>query len=374
MYVCARANDWTNEKKETMAQRRMPATIGVNANNILTSDGEAEMEDRGGKDGKSRNDATIASFSPATTTTTNSKIWSMEQEDADDDDDDNEKTAMIDIQNDSEEIQKLKRRQQRRYEKWKGSFFAVGLTEATWMDERTRHIYSTNNYRDPASYLPPDETGCLCCSALICPLFGARRVGNMSVLKQSVEWVDSSAATATTTAEEMDPEEQRRQQHTEEQPEDRPPRRVARPRLEIVVGPYWPMLCFVTYPLILGVSAWTLYAGLLHNTAKTTKRRPSTSSSSSTTTPIVIWFVWIVLTISLITALAFTGLRDPGILPRTRGRHPPDASWRWSDAADSYRPRNAWFDSDTAVLVDGFDHTYVRTNGTAYIHDRKRAR
>jgi hypothetical protein len=249
-----------------------------------------------------------------------------------------------------------KSRHERRLQKWKGSPFAVGYTEATWMDERTR------DPRDRS--LPYDDTGCLCCSAQVCPLFGATRVGNMSVLKQSVEWVEAVVA--------VDDEEANDSMNngaamTGDQPlstsaataTNGPPpttasktvlRRVARPRLDIVVGPYWPMLCGITYPLIFGMSGWTLYSGLWH---------------AKSPTPLLVWLLFITLTVGLVVSLALTAFRDPGILLRTRtlvpNPHNPHelASWRWSDVADSYRPRDAWYDSDTAVIVEGFDHTYV---------------
>jgi hypothetical protein len=203
----------------------------------------------------------------------------------------------------------------RRLKLWKESPFAVGLTEPTWMEERYRDRYSSD--------VPPDESGCLCMSAYVCPLFGASRVGNMAVLKTSQEWVEevenSEAA----------------------EPSSQPSlRRFSRPRLDVVIGPYWPMLFFVTYPLIFGVSAWTLFSGIL---------RPGTS--------IVLQFLWTVCTLGLIVSLTRTACRDPGIL--YRHRQPKDSTWRWSDQADTYRPRHAWYDMDTAVMVEGFDHTYV---------------
>lgn len=53
-----------------------------------------------------------------------------------------------------------------------------------------------------------------------------------------------------------------------------------------------------------------------------------------------------------------TAFRDPGILPRHH-KIPPqhEGAWRWNDRAHSYRPRGAWYDPDTAVIVEGFDHT-----------------
>jgi hypothetical protein len=201
----------------------------------------------------------------------------------------------------------------RRLKLWKESPFAVGLTEPTWMEERYRDHYSSD--------IPPDESGCLCMSAYVCPWFGASRVGNMAVLKTSQEWVEEV-------------------EHPDAADPSGPPtvRRFSRPRLDVVVGPYWPMLFFVTYPLILGVSAWTLVSGIL---------RPGTS--------LVLQFLWTVCTLGLIVALTRTACRDPGILYRQR--QPKDATWRWSDQADTYRPRHAWYDMDTAVMVEGFDHT-----------------
>jgi hypothetical protein len=230
-------------------------------------------------------------------------------EDDEDEDIDNEETVPLADSDDESGSYEI-RKHNHRIKKWKDSAFAVGLTEPTWKEERTREPYTPS--------LPRDDTGCLCCSAHVCALLGAGRVGNMAVLKQSQEWV-----------EEVEDDQETGQQTV---------RRYARPRLDIVVGPYWPMLCFVTYPIIFGVSGWTLWSGILG------KQMPA-----------VLVFVWTVMTLSLISALALTAFRDPGIMYRNRSQQ--DSTWRWSDQADSYRPRHAWFDSDTAVVVEGFDHT-----------------
>lgn len=202
------------------------------------------------------------------------------------------------------------RKQSRRVQKWKESPFAVGLTEPTWMEERTRDSCSRT--------LPPDETGCLCFSAFVCPLLGAERVGNMAVLRSSQEWT-----------EEVEDDKETGQATI---------RRYSRPRIDMVVGPYWPMLCFITYPIILGISGWTLLSGIM---------KPGK--------PLVLIFVWTILTLGLIVALALTAFRDPGIMYRNRNQLHP--TWRWTDEADTYRHRHAWFDSDTAVVIEGFDHT-----------------
>lgn len=210
-----------------------------------------------------------------------------------------------------------------RVKHWREHPFAVGLVPPTWRDEqgRTRDMYGDHE-------LQGDETGCLCCTAHACPRAG--RVGNMVVLRSSTEWVEEV--------------------EVEEDGEEKV-RRYPRPRLDCVVGPYWPMMAFVTYPLILGVSGWTLFSKVI----------PGKLSYLTV-------FGWAALTVGLITALAFTACCDPGV--QYKYHKPPsqhENQWRWTDRAHSYRPRNAFYDVDTGVIVEGFDHTYVRRQASAVL-------
>jgi hypothetical protein len=201
---------------------------------------------------------------------------------------------------------------------WLDSPWAAGLTEPTWLDEmeksRRRHPYNDDD-------INTDSSGCLCCSAIVCPYLGAGRVGNMAVLHSSTEWV-----------EEVEQDEETGEKQV---------RRFTRPRLNIVVGPYWPMLLFVTYPIIFGVSGWAFYIAIWPGKI-----------------PVMLVLLWLACTVGLISSLAFTGCRDPGILYRHDAPPPQgENTWRWSDQAQSYRPRGAHFDSDTFVIVEDFDHT-----------------
>lgn len=131
------------------------------------------------------------------------------------------------------------------------------------------------------------------------------------------------------------------------------------------------MLLFVTYPLIFAVSVWAFNVAILPGDK-----------------PFIVALGWFALTLGLIVALALTGCRDPGILYRY-ARPPPQVCtdgidhsvfptccaylqrctppthfvaanrqdenrWRWNDQAQTYRPRNAYFDTDTAVVVEEF--------------------
>lgn len=207
----------------------------------------------------------------------------------------------------------------RKVEHWKDSPFAVGMTEITWAEEGVGGKGGDDQSTDSAN--------CLCFSAVVCPRIpGVIRVGNMSVLKQSTISMD---------VEEED----------EETGEIRLVR-VQRPKLEFVIGPYWPMLFLITYPLILGVSGWTLMTAIPGK-------------------PAYLQLLWFCCTIGLIVSLALTACRDPGIMYR---RHAPpqhaQTQWRWNDQAQTFRPRGAAYDPDTGVVVEGFDHTCPWT-GTA---------
>lgn len=101
-----------------------------------------------------------------------------------------------------------------RVQHWKDSPFAVGLVDRTWKDERDRTSRRNKCYGDEE--LNPDDSGCLCCSAYACSFIGAGRVGNMAVLRSSIEWV-----------EEITEDDETGEMST---------RRYTRPRLDCVVG------------------------------------------------------------------------------------------------------------------------------------------
>ena len=198
---------------------------------------------------------------------------------------------------------------------WIESPFAAGLVEIHWRDEDSRGscggLISQN--------IDPESSGCLECSGWFCHRIGAGRVGNMAVLHQTQEWV-----------EELEEDEETGEQRT---------KRHTRPKLVWLMGPYWPMLLCVTYPLIFGVSLWTLVTSIPR-------------------VPLILQVIWLIMTLGLIFALAMTAFRDPGILYKFSELPPnADASWRWCDAAQSYRPRNAFYDPDCGVIVEDFDHT-----------------
>jgi hypothetical protein len=114
-------------------------------------------------------------------------------------------------------------------------------------------------------------------------------------------------------------------------------------KLDVVVGPYWPMMLCVTYPLIfivtflVGRSTW----GNQH---------------------IAVSVVWLLASLSLPLCLAGVACRDPGILPRYSAQ--PEASWRWNSQALTYRPPGSIYDSECGVVIEEFDHVCPWT-GTA---------
>jgi hypothetical protein len=181
----------------------------------------------------------------------------------------------------------------RRLEHWKESPFAVGLVDVTWADSRRR-----------------EKEFQLQASAWLCPLVGARRVGNMAVLKQSIECHD---------------EKQR----------DGSVQRKERPKLQCMVGPYWIVPAFFTYPIILIVSFWTARKVIYQHVA--------------------LIAVWCTLTFIMILSLSLVACRNPGIMYRQVEM--PGEGWLWNDQARTFRPKNAKFDPDCQAVIEGFDHT-----------------
>lgn len=266
---------------------------------------------------------------------------------------------------------------------WKEHPYAVGCVEPTWEDElislrlrRQANINGGGAYGDDNNNSGccsdtenegADSTcGCVRISAMACSRLGARRIGNMVILKESIETVfeesddqDDEDNNDTDTVSTNDIEEGglemislNEQQQTKSN-NSKKKKKVSRKKIDLIVGPFWPMLIFVTYPLIFGVSLWTAVRAL-----------PGKS----------LFFigVWCLLSGGLVVALFNTGFRDPGIMLRKRSKPSDDASvknnrrmmWRWSDNGQTWKPRHAVYDPDCACVIEGFDHTCPWT-GTA---------
>jgi hypothetical protein len=199
---------------------------------------------------------------------------------------------------------------------WQESPFAVGLVEPTWSDEANATQCCSVCCREE---IDPDMGGCSVCSGIFCSALGAGRVGNLVVLRQSKEWVEEVVE--------------------DEETGEQTIRRFLRPRLDCIMGPYWPMLMCCTYPLIFGVSGWTMLFAL-------PGKHP------------LLQLFWGIATGGLILALAMTAFCDPGVLYKHAAPPPQDEnSWRWNESAQTYRPRGAIYDPDCAVVVEEFDHT-----------------
>jgi hypothetical protein len=208
-----------------------------------------------------------------------------------------------------EEPEEVSDSREKRINHWKESPFAVGNVHVTWADGRGSCWGGRNRSQADTQ---------VCCSAFVCGCFGADRVGNMAVLAQTTEEYDHL-------------------QVNEETGEQSTSRR-KRPRLLCVVGPYWPVNIFLTYPLIFIVSFWTAWMRVVDAN-------------------IAIIVTWSFCTFLLVFSLAMVACRDPGILYR-HSQRPPDAEdWRWNDQSRTFRPPNARFDPECQVVVESFDHT-----------------
>lgn len=289
---------------------------------------------------------------------------------------------------------------------WKESEYAAGRVAPTWSDELESYRRGSGCCGGccgedgcgggGASQALQSEIdpgcGCTYLSALVCSRLGAGRIGNMAVLREryvTVEVEDDGddvhgeggREEADGFVDEEEPASLRLRDNgggSPSKPRDgdrdnsgagrtKKTRMVRKREIQFVVGPFWPMLLLVTYPLIFGVSLLTLWSGLPGK-------------------PLYVQAGWAVLTGTLIVSLFNTGFRDPGILQRRTSPPPAEddgsgdddgprrrvgfrwgneaGPWRWSDQAHSYRPRNSMYCPDCKVVIEEFDHTCPWT-GTA---------
>eukprot|EP00979_Chaetoceros_neogracilis_P014316 scaffold4566_cov286-Chaetoceros_neogracile.AAC.1 len=220
----------------------------------------------------------------------------------------------------------------KRVNHWRGHDYAVGLVHPTWADELNHSVHS-NCDSDTEANGPNRECcsdagnremdptcGCLLISGHVCGRLGFKRIGNMIIVKERTAQVRKADGET-----------------------------VERQVFDQIIGPYWPMLFFVTYPLIMGVSLWT---------AKQAVFVPNFN-------PILIG-VWLLFTGGLCLSLFLVSCKDPGILLKHHSSPEGETNpkWRWNDRAQSYVPRGAIYDDDCAVVVEEFDHTCPWT-GTA---------
>jgi hypothetical protein len=201
--------------------------------------------------------------------------------------------------------------QQRKLKHWRESPFAVGIVNVTWKEDRPKWFGNT-------TVNAPDIDESMTASSIVCGCLGADRVGNMAVLAQSTEQYQ---------VESLDEESGEVVTQTKK-----------RPRLLWVIGPYWTVNIFVTWPLIFAASGWIFYRRVMDNN-------------------IVVIITWSIGTFLMILSLCMISCRDPGILHRYAEPPPGSEDWRWNDQGKSYRPPKARFDSETQVIVEGFDHT-----------------
>jgi len=184
---------------------------------------------------------------------------------------------------------------------WRESPFAVGKTKPTWADDDVGCYKLCSACCSGSRFTP------IYVSAFICGKCPVGRIGNMVVI-----W-----------------------QRAEEQ------------GFLLMLGPYWYITYFVTFPFIL---LYSLYVFL------------SQSLWEKDWPWMLLWgFFNVIAAVSLFRI----SCSDPGILRRhaqpPEGEEPP---WIWNDQALTYRPTHARFDPECAVVIERFDHVCFWT-GTA---------
>ncbi len=226
------------------------------------------------------------------------------------------------------------------YRHWRNSSYAVRCIPPTWEDEiqtrRNALVTSGESSRNICTHACHhhniDDNQSMCCclilSGYLCgsQYINAKRLGNMVVLKEELE------------------EEVGGGMLTDEEDSPKKKNNTTRSRVVWMLGPYWPFLFCVTYPLVYGISFLTLIVAI-----------PKQHSS--------ILLLWVLCTGALFYNLFNVSCRDPGIL-RRHSEPPANHGWRWHEETMSYIPRGAVYDPDCGCVIEEYDHVCPWT-GTA---------
>lgn len=277
--------------------------------------------------------------------------------------------------------------------KWKQSPFAIGLSYTSWKEERAicclsfrlfllkydcydlccccqkmKQRLSEQQRREQSNqnrnrvYRYSKNKAIIACTACTCKHAPVGRVGNMLVLYQSVPKSSTVEIRHPTT-----PNPNILNQSDDENFAS------GRPKLHIVMGPYWMVALSVTFPIMLTFSVWTGISKLSYHS---------------------FWMqlTWGLGVVTMFISFFLVACTDPGIQYRYRTMsrrneytinddhqqtnsndnnrnrnvidHTNTNEWIWNDQALSYRKRSAKYDPECAVIIDELDHVCPWT-GTA---------
>lgn len=109
-----------------------------------------------------------------------------------------------------------------------------------------------------------------------------------------------------------------------------------------MLGPFWPMLCMVTIPMVVGISCAITFGTMIGR-------------------PLGWQITFLVFAFFTLACLLCTAFSDPGLLRRAGGVDAPVTAdgqlWRFDRRANSYKPPGAEYCPDCNVVIEEFDHT-----------------
>lgn len=107
----------------------------------------------------------------------------------------------------------------------------------------------------------------------------------------------------------------------------------------LITGPCWPFCCFVTVPLIAGISGLVSYFFLFNENL-----------------PLWIAILYLVMVGITLLALSCVSCRDPGLLERVTDEEAGHGGWFWNEQVGSFRPTGAMYCRECKALIEDFDH------------------
>jgi hypothetical protein len=137
----------------------------------------------------------------------------------------------------------------------------------------------------------------------------------------------------------------------------------------VIAGPCWPFCCFVTVPLILGISGAVSYFVIISQDSPLVRNYQRKILTGFANIPVlkfdlVLWvyqpfwvaYIYFPVLGFVLAALFCVSCQDPGLMERVTDEEAGEGGWFWNEQVGSFRPPGALYCRECGVLIQDYDH------------------
>jgi len=130
----------------------------------------------------------------------------------------------------------------------------------------------------------------------------------------------------------------------------------------VIAGPCWPFCCFVTVPLILGISGAVAYFIIISDDSPLVSPRLElivlwkNLDPHWMLQPIWVSYIYFPVLGFVLASLFCVSCQDPGLMERVTDEEAGEGGWFWNEQVGSFRPPGALYCRECGVLIQDYDH------------------